>query len=155
MKKLLLALPLLTLPLTAMAQDKPTQPSQKVIDSVAKTLTTAICKGGMKEAGSTVYECYKNTANNNPNIENCMVADYFMTLTLGELNNKAEAMGDPINNIPFFAEDAVDKRMAIYLNLPQYKKYTENELINYFTQSQDIVGQEIVKLQQSNFCDKK
>lgn len=156
MKKLIFALPLLTLPLTAMAQDKPTQAPQKTINGIAEGITQNICEGGMKKAALGIYTCYNNTAKTNPSIKNCIIADTFIYLELNQLNKQAEAMGDPKPfDIPYFSDEQYSKRMDIYFNLPQYKQYTEKQKVNYFIRSKKALKEEIIKLQKNNYCEKK
>lgn len=154
MKKLLLTLPLLALPLTAMAQENPTQAPQEIINDVAKTLMNAVCKErGIKEVASEVYTCYQNTKVTDPYIENCMISDLVTIGELKRLNDKAEAMGDPIDNIPYFSEDTFNKRINSFLNLPQFKKYTEDQRRSYFNKSKEAAKQEMIKLQQNHYCE--
>lgn len=155
MKKLIFALPLLALPLTAMAQDKPTQASQETINDMAKTMTGAICKNGLDGAATAVYDCYQHTPDTSPDIEKCMIADMSITLRLLNDNQKAQALGQPVKNIPFFNENTVNQRIEKYLKLPKYKNYTEKEKANYLYNSQKAMGQEIIKLQKNNYCEKK
>ncbi|EHD14272.1 hypothetical protein CIN_02040 [Commensalibacter intestini A911] len=136
MKKLLLALSIIALPLTAMAADKPDRMSDATIDAAVKKFGPSFCAktvNGIKDAAEKVYDCYQKTPKDSPNLEICFLGDGAVRSIIRPLTEKAEALGktNPFEKITYFSKPNITKRIEEKYNFPKYKNYTNEEKLDY------------------------
>lgn len=136
MKKLLLALSIIALPLTAMAADKPDRMSDATIDAAVKQFGPSFCAktvDGIKEAAEKVYDCYQKTPKDSPDYEICFLGDGAVTSIIRPLTEKAEALGktNPFEKITFFSNPNITIRTKEKYKFPKYKNYTNEEKFDY------------------------
>lgn len=145
MKKLLLALSMIALPLTAMAADKPDRMSDATIDAAVKQFGPSFCAktvDGIKEAAEKVYDCYQKTPKDSSDYEVCFLGDNAVNTITSRIRDKTNALGkeNPFQNIVFFSEDNFAKRFKDMWSFPKYKNYSQQELSNYHQTSGKIFG---------------
>lgn len=153
MKKLLLTLPLLVIPLTAMAQNKPDQMPNTTIEAAKKRFMPILCKQGPKAVADAVYDCYQKTSKNSPEYDQCVIGDAFVSSSIANYNKRAANLGDSPVDIPFFSQENFDDRMALYTASPKFDHYTMDEAIAYLIKSTNILihaGHAIAQAKEQN-----
>lgn len=139
MNKKLLALPILILPLTAMAQGKPEKMSNTVIETAVDRFVPLICKKGLNAAIQEVQKCYKDTLATYPEIEQCLVSDFFVVIITNIKNQNDIKSNDPIRyptsyiNLNQYAQ-RIEK---YHREIPQYQQYSRSEFRRYIGKSTD------------------
>ncbi|CAI3955131.1 unnamed protein product [Commensalibacter communis] len=140
MKKVLLLLPLLTLPLTAMAQSKkPERAPDAYIKETAERFFPNLCKYSLGGLMNDVYDCYQHTNNRDPKYLQCMIADAYVFAGVSKANQKAAALGNPLPfNAPFFSPDKWRYRMGYLVTVPQLSGYNDGERMPYLENSAKV-----------------
>lgn len=136
MKKLLLALPLLTLPLTAMAQDKQATMPQSIIDAAKKRFEPAFCSNDVSKMTKIVYDCYMNIAYDPSDLQyqECILGDQFLSIILNIKKKHAQEEGkaDPYPNLPsFFDRQKANGRLKRFFNILDTKGYSTQDKKDY------------------------
>jgi len=156
MKKLIIFFSVLALPLTAMAQDKSTKMSNKVIDAAIDKFVPLVCKKGLNEALIEVQKCYKNTPATYPEIEQCLVADSFVSFIMNIKNNNDIENHTSIRYpTPYINVNQYVQRLEKYRKeIPQYQQYSRSDFRKYVSQSIDDLLEERALMQhdKSNHC---
>lgn len=132
MKKLLLALPILTLPLTAMAQDKPTVMPKETLDAAIKQFKPAFCSDDVSKMAKAVYDCYINVGYDatDSQYQKCLIADVSLSSTFDTDRKTAKREGkpDPYPTLPsFFEVKASSGRVKRFFSVLDTKGYTSQE----------------------------
>jgi len=137
MKKLLLALPLLAFPLIAHAEDKPTQAPEAMIQATEKKFLPNYCAKGIEGLAADVYDCFQQIKSSDPKQEECLIADMMVVGTIKKANNRATALGQPLQyNMPFFTSIEAAKRSRSFMdNHSKFKDYTMIEFATYLANS--------------------
>lgn len=140
MKKLLLALSIIALPLTAMAADKPDRMSDATIDAAVKQFGPSFCAktvDGIKEAAEKVYDCYQKTPKDSPDLEICFLGYNAVYPIIERVNNKSNVLGkeSPFKKIIYFSKEERLKNISEILNYPKYKNFSKQQWSDYQSQS--------------------
>ncbi|MDI2091820.1 hypothetical protein [Commensalibacter oyaizuii] len=120
MKKIVLALSLVIVPLTAKAQ---TEVSDEIIQNAAEELKPALCNNDLRKAIGITQDCYKASRHAEIDKINQCVLEDFMTSGLVKMKRtKAEKNGetDPYSDIEFVNPDNVKLRLIKYRNSYSY-----------------------------------
>ncbi|MDI2091686.1 hypothetical protein [Commensalibacter oyaizuii] len=143
MKKILLILAVITIPMQAKAETFQKQIPQERVQAAIDLIANAACGRGPKEDVRAVYECYKNTDKNSPQFEVCMLADMTVSNNARMIKKEQDALGDrnPYEGIPFVDNQTYLRRMARNLTLPRFSKMEKQgiNLIQYFQSSTNKV----------------
>ncbi|CAI3950014.1 unnamed protein product [Commensalibacter communis] len=132
-KNILLALPMLTLPLTAMAQSNPEKLPGSITNAVTDKFAPIVCHQGLKKAIEEVQKCYQKTPAKYLQIEHCMVADVavVMMTNVDNINRKK-------NNIPpqyttsYINPNQYAERVEKYRKIiPEYQNYDQQDFLKY------------------------
>lgn len=148
MKKFLLALPVLAFPLIAQAADKPTHASEAMIQATEKRFLPKYCAEGMKRLTADVYDCYLQTKDTDQKKEECMIGDFMASGVIMRVNERAVALGNsPKYDIPFFTFSKMKQRAENFITQsPKFKNYSQQEFLNYLSQTLDIIINDYDKL---------
>ncbi|MDI2091460.1 hypothetical protein [Commensalibacter oyaizuii] len=124
MKKILLILATITIPMQARAEIFQKQIPQERVQAAIDLIANATCKKNLREGPRVVYECYKNTDKNSPQFEVCMLADMSTSNSARNYKEDHDALGDPdpYEGIPFVDKKNFTHRMADYLFLPRFHR---------------------------------
>lgn len=136
MKNILLILPLISLPLSAMAADKPTQMSNTTIDAAVHQFGSSFCQktiNGLKVTAEKIQDCYQKTPKDNPDYEQCILGDEVLTSLIQPMRSISGAMGQPkpLNDMAFYSNEAIFNRADEISKYPKYKNYTDKEKTGY------------------------
>lgn len=135
MRKLLLALSILTLPITANAQTPPKQLSEATIQAAIDRFVPGYCEDGIKGLIIPVYDCEANTPKYSPESEVCLIGDMTLIVNTSKSQKRSQTLGekDIFKDIPFVQMDAFNKRINEYLSFPHYQFLkTADDVMNYF-----------------------
>lgn len=156
MNKKLLALPILILPLTVMAQGKPEKMSNTVIETAVDRFVPLICKKGLNAAIQEVQKCYKDTLATYPEIEQCLIADSFVVFNAAIQNHNDIQNKNPIHYPESYIElNQYGQRLEKYRKeIPKYQQYSRLEFRKYVGQSTGDLSDElsIMKHDQTSHC---
>lgn len=127
---------MLTLSSTSMAQDviEPQMSTGTIYGSLGRFFPI-FCHDNMKEAINAINKCYQQIPANNDNIEECLIADIYVTHMAAHLNKidislKKQPQYDTnfINNL--------NQRLTTYLKTaPIYKQYNSETYKSYMDNS--------------------
>lgn len=112
-KKILLTLTIIGLPLTAVAQEQPQKLPANITNAASDKFAPIICHQGLDKAIQEVQKCYQNTPEKYLQIEQCMVADAAVLMMTNINNQNNKKLHLPI------------KYTTPYINLNQYAERTE------------------------------
>lgn len=88
------------------------------------------------------YECYKNTSEQNPKIEECIVADFILKKIFNLLKEKADVIGTIDPTTAYMENEVFEKRFSHYAKLPIFddlrQKGGEEAIRQYFSKSADF-----------------
>lgn len=135
MKKILLALTVLTLPFTSNAQAPTKQLSEATIQAAIDRFVPAYCKDGIKGLITPVYDCEADTPKDSPESEVCLIGDMTLIVNVIQLRKKSHQLGekDIFADVPFVQKDHVNKRLNQYISLPHFQFLkTTDDYMNYF-----------------------
>lgn len=145
MKRLLLALTVLALPLTTHAQTQQKRVSAEITQQAIAEFVPATCRNGLDGFYNEVEQCYMKTNDNDPAIEKCMLGDMTLMVNVHQMQKQSAKLGseDYTKNIKFVTKDSWRKRFNHYFNLPKFKNLTGEEIADYFIPSGNIISQKI------------
>lgn len=102
MKKAAVILTTLLISISAMAQDKPQQVSDKIIQEVQAEYAPIYCEPhGLEKAAKAVEACYMKTNREDPAIEKCIWADIMVGTSYNTLKKTSDERGLPDAFTPF------------------------------------------------------
>ncbi|MDI2113955.1 hypothetical protein [Commensalibacter nepenthis] len=145
-KKILVILPILSLPLTAIAQNTPEKLPGNITNTITDKFAPVVCREGLKRAIEEVQKCYKNTPAKYLQIEQCMVADIAITV-LANIDNETRKKYDlPIKyTTPYIDLNQYDERIDKYRKtIPEYQNYDQQDFLKYIGKSSDSLLKKII-----------
>lgn len=150
MKRIFLALPILALPLTAMAQNNPEKLPGSITNEVADKFAPIVCHQGLKKAIEEVQKCYENTSGKYLQIERCMVADAVVTLLANIDNENRKKYSLPVKYTAAYIDfDQYDERIKKYRKIiPEYQNYDQQDFLKYIGKGTDSLLDKIILMKQ-------
>lgn len=124
MRKLLLALSILTLPITANAQTPPKQVPEAIVQTAIQEFVGPWCKTGYMGLITNIQNCYNNISPYDPEIDRCILGDTLLQYATNVMHAFSQETGQPDStaNIPFATRNEMDKRLRRSFDAPQYKQ---------------------------------
>jgi len=149
-KKILVVLPILSVPLTAIAQNTPEKLPSSITNAVTDKFAPIVCHEGLKKAIEAVQKCYKNTPAKYLQIEQCMVADITIVM-MTNINNQISKK----NNIPqqyttsYITPNQYAERVERYRKIiPEYQNYDQQDFLKYIGEGMRPVVNKIMLMKQ-------
>lgn len=140
MKKTILILSLISLPLTAIATEKSEKMTDTIINAAVKKFGSSFCNktvNGLKVTAKKIQDCYQQTLKDSPDYEQCILGDEVLTSIIQPMRRISGAMGQPkpLHDMAFYSNEAMLKRADEINAYHKYQNYTDKEKTDYQEQS--------------------
>ncbi|CAI3953132.1 unnamed protein product [Commensalibacter communis] len=144
MKKTLFVLTALALPMVAQAETLPSTVPEATVKAAIHDFVDPWCQTGFKGMVENVQKCFKETSENSPNIDKCVIGHYMLSFTTKDLKNYSQKneQEDPTKNIPFVGPQATHDRGVHYTNIARYKNI---DVSNYFIPAVDSTYEKLIE----------
>lgn len=112
--------------------------SEQTIDDTVNLLASDVCHGFTTAFAKDVYECYEKNDENDPDREQCILADTYVMFGMKYFRRKLKDLGegDYSKESPFMDEEAYTARFKKNMRLPRYAHLkTNEEQLHYFESS--------------------
>jgi len=148
--KILIILPILALPLTAIAQNVPEKLPGNITNIVTDKFAPIVCHEGFKKAIEEVQKCYKNTPSAYLKIEQCMVADAAISM-MTNINNQINIKHNmpPEYTTSYINLNQYTERLEKYRKtIPKYKNYDQQDFRYYIGKGAEPLINKIMFMKQ-------
>lgn len=140
MKKTILILSFISLPLTAIATDKSEKMIDTTIDAVVKKFGPSFCDKtikGLRVTANRIQNCYQQTPKDSNDYEQCILGDEVLTSIIQPMRAISGAMGQPkpLDDMAFYSTEAILNRADEINAYPKYKNFTDKQKTDYQEQS--------------------
>lgn len=130
MQKILTALLTLTFSTNAYAQEQLLQTAEQDATATLNQFFPVFCNGDIQQAINSVKKCYQETPDTDPNIQQCIIADKYVTMIARGHNEQSSKLGQPEKYDPNFIHH-FQQRLGYYLIVaPRYKDYIPKQYLD-------------------------
>lgn len=109
----------------------PEKMPEATIQAAIRDFADPWCKTGFQGLVDNVKKCFKETSENSPDIDKCVIGHYTLYYTTRYLQEYSHERGleDPTQNISFVGRQMTHDRGVHYINLPRYKNVKASDYI--------------------------